>query len=224
MDFLRKYVFYNFGLKVVSLAVATLLWMAIAREPVSEVAVNVPIEFQNGPSNLEISSEVIPTVQVRVRGPAGAVHGVNDTDVHAVIDLSGAMPGERTYDLSPARVRVPRGTEVVQVIPSQFRISFDRRATKRVEVRPRVVGSSAPGFRLDQVKADPETVSIVGPEQHVNTVENVITDPVDASGVMGQATFTTHAFVGDPLVRLSGPSVVHVTVVTERGRASAASH
>ena len=47
MDFLRKYVFHNFGLKLLSLAVAVLLWMAITRDPVAEVALNVPIEFHN---------------------------------------------------------------------------------------------------------------------------------------------------------------------------------
>ena len=36
------------------------LWLAVARDPVAEVAVEVPIEFRNIPENLEISSESIP--------------------------------------------------------------------------------------------------------------------------------------------------------------------
>jgi hypothetical protein len=56
---------------------------------------------------------------------------------------------------------------------------------------------------------------ISGPEKRVNAIEAVITDPVDASGVMGHASFNTNIFVSDPLVRLMGPSTARVTVVTD---------
>jgi len=221
MDFLRRYVFRNFGLKVLSLVIAVLLWMAVAREPKAEVAITVPIEFQNAPENLEISSESIPQVQVRERGPAGVVHNLGPAEVHAVIDLRSATSGEHTYDLSTNKIRAPREVETLQVIPSQFRISFDKSLTKTVRVQPRVIGSTAPGFRLGDVKVQPEYVNIAGPEKRVSVIESVITDPVDASGVMGSAAFTTHVYVSDPLVRLESPSTVQVTVTTEsRGHAA----
>ncbi len=43
-----------------------------------------------------------------------------------------------------------------------------------------------------------------------------MTDPVDATGVVGKATFTTHVYVGDPLVRVQTPDAIHVTVDTAR--------
>lgn len=222
MDFFRRHVLRNFGLKLLSLAIAVMLWFAIVREPVAEVAITVPIEFHNGPDSLEISSEVIPQVQVRVRGANGIVRALGPGEVHAIIDLKTASAGEHTYDLSPKTISVPRDVEVVQVIPSQFRLSLDRRASKRVEVRPRVIGASAPGFRMEDVKVEPDWVSIVGPEKRVMAIDSVITDPVDASGVMGQATFSTHVFVSDPLVRLANPAPVRVTVVTDSKRDTAA--
>jgi YbbR domain-containing protein len=225
MNFFRQYIYRNLGLKLLSLVIAVMLWMAIAREPMAEVAVTVPIEFHNGPDNLEISSEVIPQIQVRVRGANGLVHSLGPNEVHAVIDLGAASPGEHTYDLAPKSIRVPRDIEVVQVIPSQFRLSLDKRSTKKVEVRPRVIGATAPGFRMEDVKVEPNTVSITGPEKRVEAIDSVITDPVDASGVMGQATFNTHVYVSDPLVRLTTTLPVRVTVVTDTKReTTAASH
>jgi YbbR domain-containing protein len=218
MNFLRKYVFHNFALKLLSLAVAVLLWMAVTRDPVAEVALNVPVEFHNAPEQLEISSEAIPQVQVRVRGPVRAVRDLSASEVHAVIDLAFVQPGERTYDLSPARIRVPDGVQVVLVVPAQIRISFDRRETRQVEVKPRVIGTFASGYRIQQVTALPQTVTIVGPATHVRSVETAITDPVDASGVMGTATFVSHAYVADPLVRLANPSPIRVTVTTEKSK------
>jgi YbbR domain-containing protein len=215
MDFLRRNVLHNLGLKLLSLGIAVLLWLAVAREPSAEVAITVPIEFHNAPENLEISSESIPQVQVRERGPAGIVHNLGPAEVHAIIDLRSATTGEHTYDLAPNKIRAPRDVQTLQVIPSQFRISFDKREDKRVPVQPRVIGSTAPGFRLGEVTVDPPIVSVAGPQKRVDAITSLITDPVDASGVMGSATFTTHVYVSDPLVRLTTPSTVRVTVMTE---------
>jgi YbbR domain-containing protein len=220
MDFLRKYVFHNFGLKVLSLAVAVLLWMTVTRDPVVSVALNVLIEFHNSPEHLEISSETIPEVQVRVRGPVHEVRDLTPSEVHVVIDLANVQAGERTYDLEPSRIRVPEGLEVVQAVPSQIRISFDKRATRQVEVKPRVIGSFATGYRIEKVTPMPSKVTIIGPASHVDDVETAITDPVDASGVVGTATFLTHAYIADPLVRLADPSPIRVTVTTEKQKTS----
>ncbi len=216
MDFLRRYIFHNIGLKLVSLLIAVLLWTAIARQPVAEIALNVPIEFVNAPANLEISSEAIPQIQVRLRGYSGVLRDMNASQIHASIDLSNARPGERTYDLPPARVHAPRDVEVEQVIPSQFRISFDTRATRTVEVSPRVIGTPAPGYYLQEVAVDPPNVSVAGPTHRLESLQSVNTDPVDASGVLGRATFSTHAYVSDPMLHLVTPSTVHVTVVTAK--------
>ncbi|MGZ4820425.1 MAG: CdaR family protein [Terriglobales bacterium] len=216
MNFLRKYVFHNFGLKLLSLVVAVLLWLAVTRDPVAEIALNVPIEFHNTPEHLEISSETIPQVLVRVRGPVREVRDLSASEVHAIIDLARVQPGERTYDLAPRHIRVPDGVEVVQAVPSQIRINFDRRESRQVEVKPRVIGTFASGYRIEKVVAVPQSVTIVGPAGHVEAVETAITDPVDASGVVGVATFVTHAYVSDPLVRLADPSPIRVTVTTEK--------
>lgn len=219
VDFLRSYVFANFGYKVVSLALAVGLWLALARDPAASVAVTVPIEFHNIPSNLEISSVNIPEAQVRVRGPERLIHELRPQEVHVEVDLSGVKPGERTFDLTAQQVRQPRDLEVAQIIPSQVRLSFDTALTRQVEVRPRVIGTFAGGYRIAQVLADPATLSISGPKQHVEAVEAATTDPVDATGNMGISTFVTNAFVPDPLVQIVHPMPVRVTVIMEKTEA-----
>ena len=63
INFFRRYVFNNLLLKIISLLAATLLWVAVAHDPMAEIAVNVPIEFLHVPERLEISSETIPDAQ-----------------------------------------------------------------------------------------------------------------------------------------------------------------
>ena len=103
---------------------------------------------------------------------------------------------------------------VVQIVPGQFHISFDRSVARTVSVQPRVIGTLLSGYGITTVAASPSTITIVGPEQRVQAIQTAMTDPVDATGVVGEATFTTHAYVSDPLVRVRMPRPIHVTVNT----------
>jgi YbbR domain-containing protein len=215
-DFLRRRVLHNFGIKLLSLALAVGLWMAITRDPIAEVAVQVPIEFRNIPENLEINTESIPRAEIRVRGPQRIVRRLQPADIYAEIELGGMKPGERTFDLTAEQVHHPRELEVVQVIPSQFHLTFDTRLIRQVPVRPRVFGTFAAGYRIGRIETEPATITISGPRQRVEAVEAAITDPVDASGTMDHATFVRHAYVSDPLVQVTNPNPVRVTVIMEK--------
>lgn len=215
-DFLQRYVLKNLGLKVVSLFLAVLLWWVFAHDPTVEIPMTVPVEFHHTPQSLIISSESPFQVQISLQGPERTLRAMSPSQVHAVIDLQGAAPGERTFDITAGQIHVPRDVEVVQIVPSQFHISFDHSATRDVDVRPRVIGSLLAGYGIGAVTANPAQITIEGPEKRVDAIDNAITDPVDATGVVGQATFTTHAYVADPLVRVLKPQPIHVTVTTEK--------
>jgi YbbR domain-containing protein len=214
-SFFQRIFVHNIGLKVVSLLLAIGLWTVVARDPIAEVEMKVPIEFRNLPDDLEIDSASFTEAQIRVRGPERVIHRLALADVRAEIDLADVRPGERTFDLTGRQIHVPQDVQVVQIIPGQFHLSFDNRATRVVEVRPRVTGNFASGRRVAQVIADPPNIPIVGPRRRVDAVEAATTDPVDASGVMTRATFVTQAYVPDPLIQVVHPTPIRVTVIME---------
>jgi len=214
-SFFQRIFVHNIGLKLVSLLLAIGLWTVVARDPIAEVEMKVPIEFHNLPDNLEIDSASFTEAQIRVRGPERVIHRLQAADLHAEVDLASVQPGERTFDLTSRQVRVPQDLEVVQIIPGQFHLSFDNRETRTVEVRPRVTGNFASGMRVKQVTADPSSVMITGPRRRVEAVEDATTDPVDISGAMTRASFVTQAYVPDPLIQVVHPTPIRVTVIME---------
>jgi YbbR domain-containing protein len=215
-EFARRHLFHNLGLKIISLLIATALWLAVSNEPPSEAAFNVAIVFRNMPDDLEISSENIPSEQVRVRGPERLVRRLQPSDVHAEIDLTGMKPGERTFDLTANQIGLPDHLRAVQIVPSQLHLTFDKRASKMVPVRPRIVGTFASGYSIAQVKTDPETIQIVGPKKSIDSVDSAITDPIDVSGLIDRTTVSRHAYVSDPLVQVADSHPVRITIIMER--------
>src|SRR5580693_4863562 len=187
----QRYVLHNFGLKFLSLLLASGLWFLISPdEQPAEVAVRAPIVFQHVPAQLEISSELIPEAQIRVRGPERVIRQLQANEIHAEIELAGVQSGERTFELTSQQVRHPRDVTVVQVVPSQLHLAFDTRSTREVEIHPRV--TCAAGEQIVKVEADPPRITITGPKHHVEQIDAATTDPVDATGSRGSAVFTTN--------------------------------
>ncbi|HVP56229.1 MAG TPA: CdaR family protein [Candidatus Eisenbacteria bacterium] len=213
-EFFRKYVLHDLGLKLMALTIAFGLWWMVGRDPVVESVETAPIEFHHAPNSLIMTSEGPFEVRVTVSGPERMVRSLNPSEITAVLDLAGVNPGEQTFDLGPKQIHVPRGLTVEQVVPSQIHIDFNPSATRTVEVRPRVIGTFVSGYGITDVTAYPAMIMIEGPQNRVNAIDMAITDPVDATGVVGKATFTTHAYVADPLVRVVHPAPIHVTVTT----------
>ena len=214
--FFQRYVLHNLGLKILSLLLATGLWLMIAPDEQSaEVSVRAPIVFQNVPLQLEISTETIPEAHIRVRGPQRVIRQLRPNDVYAALELGDVQPGERTFDLT-SQIRHPRDLAVVQVVPGQAHLAFDTRLTREVEIHPRVTGNFLAGEQVARVDVDPPRITITGPRHHVEKVESATTDPVDASGTTDRATFTTNVYVTDPLVQVLQPTSIHVTVIVQK--------
>jgi YbbR domain-containing protein len=213
---IRHFLFDNLSLKLASLVIALLMWYGVARDPVAEISLQIPVEFIRPPKELDYISDMIPQVQIRLRGPARLQRDLPRGNVRVVIDLKGAVPGEHTYDITPDEIKVPHGVEVMQVTPSRLRLLFDEHQTRQVAVKPRVVGTLPPGYRLESVTANPAMLTITGPARHVNAIEYALTDAVDATGVAGEASFETMAYLPDPLVHLSSSDPIHVVVITRK--------
>ncbi len=216
-----RFIFRDLGWKLLSLALAVLLWVFAVSEPRVSRFVSVPVQFENLPEGMEINSDVIESVHLEVRGPASELRAIDGAQDYAVVlDMSRVRPGERTFTIGPEDVRLPRGTNLVRALPSQLRFDFERRASKSVPVRVQF-GATQAGYEVAGYQVSPPNLPIVGPESRVNRVRVVTTDPIDLSQVVGASEFRVTAFVEDPHVRFTAPPQVAVKVQV-RARAEAA--
>jgi YbbR domain-containing protein len=204
--------FRHVGLKLLSVAMALLLWMAVSGEEIVERGLRVPLEIQQVPAGLELGGEPPATVDVRVRGESGALSRVGPGDIVAVLDLRAARPGPRLLPLTPDQVRVPFGVEVVQVLPSAIAMAFEPSATRSVPVAPAVDGRPAPGYIVGPITSDPLTVEIIGPESAVRRATEASTAPVSVAGARDGVRETVIIGLVEPSLRLKNARTATVTV------------
>jgi len=202
---MRQLLTQNLGWKLLSLLLAVVLWLAIAREPEVAASLSVPVEFKNMRDDLDIIGNLPDRVILEVRGPSGRLTRDNLSTVAAVLDLSDAQPGERTYNIRGRNLNLPAGVAFYRAVPSQLTLRFDQLAVKEEPVQPVFVNRPA-SYRIASQEFSPAQGRIRGSEDRVQAINQVKTDPMDLSGVAGEQVFHTHLNVGDAQVRLVGTS------------------
>lgn len=204
----------NLGLKLLSLSVAVLLWMAAVGDPEATTALAVPVQYRNTPPSLEISSQLIESAFVEVRGSGGRLSTANLANAVLVVDLGAERtPGERTVSIVSGNVKLPLGVSFLRSVPSQIRLRLEPRVTRDVPVVVRYAAPTPQGSRISNQEVVPAAVRIVGPESRVNAIDRVQTDPIVLTG-NAQQTFRVHTYAGDPQVRLERSDLVIVVKVT----------
>jgi YbbR domain-containing protein len=205
--------FRHLRLKVLALALATLLWFTVAGEHVVERGMRVPLEFRNIPESLEITGDPPSTVDVRLRGSAAVLGRLDPGEVVAVLDVAGARPGSRLFHMRSDEVRTPFGVEVSQVLPSTVSLELERSATRVVPVVPALEGEPAAGYVVGRRSSEPATVTVLGPESHVRQLSEATTEPVNIEGRHDGIRDVVTVGVADAAVRLEKP--LSATVLVE---------
>jgi YbbR domain-containing protein len=204
--------FRNLGLKALSVGIAALLWLVVAGERIVERVMRAPVEMQNLPEGLEIVGNPPDTVEVRLRGPSGALSRMAAGDMAAVIDLQTARPGRRLFHLTQSNVTVPYGTEVVQVGPSTLSLEFEMTAERTVSVEPDIEGRPAIGYEVTNVTSDPATVEVEGPATALKRLQAAVTEPVSVQDQTRTVREVVTIGVPDSSLRLKSQQTAVVTV------------
>jgi YbbR domain-containing protein len=202
------------GLKLLSIVVASLLWLVVAADPIVERTMRVALELQRTPDGLELVGSAPDTVTVRLRGPASRLSGLGPGDLSVVVDLEGARSGRRLFTLTSNLVTAPYGLEVLQITPATLTLSFEGRATRLLPVRPQIEGTPVPGHSVTNVSVTPSQVRIVGPESAVGGMTEVATEPVSVERATTLVREAVALDLPESGVRLSGGAGTAVVTVT----------
>ncbi|MGC8915525.1 MAG: CdaR family protein [Thermoanaerobaculum sp.] len=200
-------------LAVLATALSVVLWYARALErrmPVAEREVEASLTLVNVPPHLVVTSDVPRSVAVRLRGPLERLQAVDK--LGAVVDLGQAREGEASYPVGAHVVNLPPGTDVVAVSPREVALRLEKLISRQVPVRVVVAGTPAEGFAVSSVAAEPRFVLVQGPEQHVNVLPSVSTDPVVVEGARAGFEVTVGVRSPSPLLRVMEPLAVRVRV------------
>ena len=210
-----KLLYNELFIRLLAVALAVLIYVQVVSQPggVVQRAVSTPVEATALSSALAVRAIVPSGVTVVVRGGAGVIQQLRNSEVQAVIDLRQVQAGRRLVDV---KVTVPRGVQLVGVTPLQVSVVVEPVIERSVGVVVESVGKVPAGFASGQPTLSQPQVVLRGPSSAVDAVTRVVAR-VSIGGataaVSTQATLLPLDTGGRPVPGvLAIPSTVGVTV------------
>ncbi|HEY7954606.1 MAG: YbbR-like domain-containing protein [Polyangia bacterium] len=173
-------------LKVVSLVIAVTLFVIVRSDKDAATGAFVKVIYAL-PEDEVLVSDPVGEVRVGVRGPWTRLQRFDEHALEPIrVDLSKAEDGLVHFDES--MIKLPVGLQIASITPSEVRVKFEPRAHREVPIQPILDGEPAEGFRVNRVSADPQTVMVEGAKSAVETLQHVLTRPLEVAGARAEVT------------------------------------
>jgi hypothetical protein len=114
----------HWELKLLALAVSTVLWFFVMTAEKSDLIVSARVELDGVPPGLEVVGEKPESIDVQLHGLRGALARLGPDQVKARLSLAGSRPGEVQLRILPEQIQVPAGITVLRVNPSRVRLTL----------------------------------------------------------------------------------------------------
>lgn len=202
----------NMAAKFVALGLSLLLWFMLVGQEWSETFTSAKVEYQNIPIGLDIISEPVTDIHVRVRGPRGSIATLGPNQARVMVDLSHVTPGTNVVQLSDQNLELPFGLEATSIEPAALPMQFDRIVTKQFKVDQEFTGKLPAGLRLAQVIVRPNPVELRGPERDLDKIVRVTTGPINLSEITTSQTLRRQVRITASLASAKRITPTDVTV------------
>ena len=212
---MKERVTHNLGLKVLSLALAALVWVVVinSQDPVETVMFeDIPVTIIN--ENALIAKDKIPevvegdSVYVVVEARRSICEKLTKADIVAIADfekisVTDAVPIEVSVQgYSEREVEITRGRNHVMKLRLEDAVSKDFR------VKISTTGQAADGYVIGDVVASPNMITLTGSRTQISKVKEVVLE-VDVDKISAES-YTT----GMPIIYDMNGDVVNSSKVT----------
>lgn len=178
---MRAFFRRNMGLKLLSLALAFILWASVVTQSPEVRLYEIPVRFVTGPDRI-VTNPGPTTVGIQLVGSATILDRLAADELYAEVDVSHLPPGSHRVAVVAEEVkRVPRGIASIDVVSGVVSVRLDARKTALLPVKVTLTGKLAEGYELVRASAKPSDVEVSGPEKDVTPLKVVPTEPLDLS-------------------------------------------
>ena len=203
---LLKKITYKWHIKLISLALAAILWIYVDNLKAKEMFLSVALDMRNIPADYIVSSGVPKTVKLVLKGKENGLSLVDGDGLSAYIDFGQAVKNRVRHIVRVDKESLPRGVTVKEVSPAFVEAEIEAVQRKKAKVVPVIYDEPPFGYQLEDVEVTPGEVNIQGPVSRVREIESVYTVDIDVSGL-------TETTIKDVAINLENDKI---TLVNER--------
>jgi hypothetical protein len=106
---MKRWIFENFGLKVLAVVIAFGLWAYVGSRQVLERRITLHIEYTEIPAGVTLGSNVRTSIPVVLVGRPESMVDLDPDELRAVVSLRGCQPAQKEMTVHPKIPDLPTG-------------------------------------------------------------------------------------------------------------------
>lgn len=170
-----KRILNNFGLKLLSIFLAILLWFYVQGREISEMSVKYGIIYNSLAEDLYIDNTSTNEILVWLKGPKNLLKEYIKNDGKIEINLKNYNEGKHIIDIKEDMLKLKGGIDVIRIQPNKFTLTILKFLEKKVKVIPQYKGDK-------RIKIEPLYIKIKGEKKTILSLDTIYTDEFEVSG------------------------------------------
>ncbi|MEJ2642082.1 MAG: diadenylate cyclase, partial [Desulfosarcinaceae bacterium] len=166
------------------------IWFSFARGQETFTTLEIPIEYTNRSSQMEIFGASVNTISLSLSGSGTLIRSLNPDQVKVKLDLSRAKVGPNAYTITREDINLPPGITLKSVAPATVDVTLDVPVEKELPIQVDWSGKLPENFLLETVKLIPERVRVVGGSRMLKEIDTLYTDKLSLDNLKGSGAMT----------------------------------
>ncbi|MDJ0780441.1 MAG: diadenylate cyclase [Desulfosarcinaceae bacterium] len=167
------------------------IWFSFARGLETFTSLEIPIEYMNRSSSMEIFGASVNTINLNLSGSGALIRSLNPDQVKVKLDLSRAKVGPNSYTITREDIDLPPGINLKSVAPATVEVTLDVPVEKELPIQADWSGKLPENLILESVKLVPERVRVVGGSQILKEIDTLYTDKLPLNTLKTSGAMTT---------------------------------
>lgn len=183
---------FHFKTAVTSFLLAATGWFMFAYQSGTVFkSFDVPIEFRNLRSDLELKYPIPADAKITLSGSEQAFRLLDEVDLSISVDLYRLKTGSNEIMIAQDNLKLPSGIKLYNIEPHVIRINAERLKSIEVPIHVQTSGRLPRYLRLLSINSNPEKITLKVPEEAHNLPRNILTEPVNLSNLTESSVIKT---------------------------------
>lgn len=190
-------------LKLLAVLFSFSLWFYVLNSESLEVQVKLPLVLIP-PEGMAISEIPPSDLLIKVKGSRAFVRNLFNDNEKVFINLK--RRGSKTKNgmlvkVLPSDIPHPLGVQVTEILPGELDIKIEKRKTKKISLKPFLVGEVPSQLELLKYELVPNSLKISGPRKLMANLASLETSPIDLQKLEGDGRIKVLLKELDPRLR-----------------------
>ncbi len=207
---LKRYVFKDFKLKILSLVLAAMLWFAVSHIGETRMSFSVKIDFDKLGKEFIIKRVDNDEVIITVYGPVSILKGIRTRDIKLRLNLGDAKEGLHVFTLRGNDVQMPKGLRLDTLKPDFVTVELDRVIEKRLKTIVRLDDKWKDIYKIKVWF--PQYVYAEGTKNSLEKIDTIETFPIEGNFFSDEETVEIPLDIKDMHIKRLKPEIIKVVL------------